>query len=87
LITTARKVPDAGSPALRISRFENLILTVLDADTHAVKIELATIEPLGTPIKTASPSAAPVTVIVKSLEELAPVLGKFSVAVALNVGE
>jgi len=78
-------VPLAGSLAVVKSLFEYLTVTVFVALTHAVKLPLATIEPFGTPRLTASPSAAPVTVIVKSDTPPAAVLPKSSVAVAVSV--
>ena len=63
----------------------NLIVTVSAALTQPVKLELAFTLALGTPMCTASPSAAPVTVIVRSALLWADVLEKSKVAVAVSV--
>ena len=75
-------VPLAGSS---VAFGENLTVTVFAADTHAVKVAVAVIDALGTPNATTSPSAAPVTVIVRSATAPAPVLAKSSVADPLSV--
>jgi len=57
----------------------------LAALTHAVYELFISMDAFGTPRLTASPSAAPVTVMVRSDEFWAAVLAKFSVAVAVSV--
>jgi len=53
---------------------------VLVALTHAIKDPFATIDALGIPNATTSPSAAPVSVNVRSAEFPCPVFGKSRVA-------
>jgi hypothetical protein len=78
--------PLAGLRELKISVLLNLTVTVFVALTHPEKHPVETIDPLGTPIITASLNAAPVTVMVKSDDRPAEVLGKSKVAVLVNVG-
>jgi hypothetical protein len=81
----ALNVPDAGSALLVAAQLAARTVTVLVADTHAVKERPATdAAAVGTPNATASPTAAPVTVIVRSTCELAVTTPKSSVAVFVN---
>jgi len=75
-------VPDAGSRAVVDELFVARIVTVSVALTQPKKLTSATSEAFGTPIATVSPTAAPVTLIVRSATELAAIDPKSSVAVA-----
>lgn len=76
----ARNVPEAGSPETSV---QPRIVTVLVALTQPEYQKVAEgTEPFGTPIDVSSPSAAPVTVMVKSSQPTAAKFPKSSVAVA-----
>lgn len=80
------KLPLAGSKDARASLLKNLIDTVLVALIHAKNPPFAGTDAFGTPNIITSPTAAPVTVIVKSVLADGNVDPKSKVAVAVTEG-
>ena len=83
-VTVTLKVPLPGSSDPVKAAIRYLTVTVLVALTHAENEPVAVWLALGTPRLTTSPSAAPVTVMVKSVLAPAAVLPKSRVAKTFN---
>ena len=82
LTTLTLNTPAAG---FSVALGENLTVTVFAALTQAVYVAVAVTEPFGIPSITGSPTAAPVTVMVRFETAPAAMLGKSKLADPLRV--